>query len=184
MPLTVKDELFAQASAAGMSNKDAAIAAGCPEKTASAAGSRFAKKPEVMELIKQLKEGGGIDFEKAHPTVANLVARGELQGAGELGQVAVEPFEAATNEVTDPLDYFRQVMNNPKAPGLMRLKAAAELAKYEHAKPAAKGVKDGELDRAMQAVGGGRYAPMQPPKPSQGSLDLDDMPVRHKGYVQ
>ena len=58
MPLTVKDELFAQASAAGMSNKEAAIAAGCPEKTASAAGSRLAKKPEVIELIKQLKEGG------------------------------------------------------------------------------------------------------------------------------
>ena len=184
MPLTVKDELFAQASAAGMSNKEAAIAAGCPEKTASAAGSRLAKKPEVMELIKQLKEGGGIDFEKDHPTVANLVAQGESQGAGEVEVILPNTNEASVEEVTDPLDYFRQVMNNPKAPGLMRLKAAAELAKYEHAKPAAKGVKDGEFDRAMQAVGGGRYAPMQPPKPSQGSLDLDDIPHRHERYMQ
>lgn len=56
MALTVKDELFARASIAGKSNREAAIEAGCPEGTASAAGSRFARKPEIIELIALLKQ--------------------------------------------------------------------------------------------------------------------------------
>ncbi|MBD1590397.1 terminase small subunit, partial [Pseudomonas typographi] len=54
MALTPKKRAFIKAVREGASNKDAAIAAGCPEKSASAAGSRLAKDPDVVAELHKL----------------------------------------------------------------------------------------------------------------------------------
>ena len=51
MALTGKKKAFADAVLAGKSNKDAAVAAGYSEKTASAAGSRLVKDPDVKAYL-------------------------------------------------------------------------------------------------------------------------------------
>src|SRR5690606_12974202 len=51
MALTPKKRRFIDAIRGGASNRDAAIAAGCPEKSASAAGSRLAKDPDVVNEL-------------------------------------------------------------------------------------------------------------------------------------
>ena len=59
MALTEK-KAFALAKQKGKDNKEAAILAGCPEKTASAAGARLAKDPDVIAYLERL--------EKPHPS--------------------------------------------------------------------------------------------------------------------
>src|SRR5690625_6734423 len=51
MALTDKKRRFAEALRSGASNRDAAIAAGYSEKTASQSGSRLAKDPDVLAHI-------------------------------------------------------------------------------------------------------------------------------------
>lgn len=54
MALTPKKRRFIDAIRGGASNRDAAIAAGCPEKSASSAGSRLAKDPDVVHELHKL----------------------------------------------------------------------------------------------------------------------------------
>ncbi len=54
MALTSKKRAFIVAVREGASNKDAAIAAGCSPKTASSAGSRLAKDPDVIRELHKL----------------------------------------------------------------------------------------------------------------------------------
>lgn len=54
MALTEKKKAFALAKQKGKDNKEAAILAGCPEKTASAAGARLAKDPDVIAYLERL----------------------------------------------------------------------------------------------------------------------------------
>ena len=206
MALTVKDELFARASLAGKSNREAAIAAGCPEGSASAAGSRFARKPEIIEFIEQLKR---VDQEavaelananttanagdNAHLKVLKPLADKELnEGGGENAgnrlaslppPIATEPRqEVASDEDSngdvqlDSLAYLRQVLNDPQAPMKYKIDAAKELAKYEHAKVAAQGKKEAE-QAAADAVAGKRFQPMRPPNPQASMFSELDAPI-------
>jgi phage terminase small subunit len=51
MALTEQKRRYAEARMSGASKKEAAIAAGCPEKTASQAASRYEKDPDVLAAI-------------------------------------------------------------------------------------------------------------------------------------
>lgn len=219
MPLTEKDELFAKAIVGGLSNKQAAIAAGYSEKTASAAGSRSIKKPEVIDLIEHLKkhpnlttappkdapmlisehlpnlqqvgtEEVGAIWKTLQTLKAQLSQANALESLitnmdeGKLGAMAnLISILMSTLPHQDALAFMRVTMNNPSVAMMLRVKTAAELAKYENSRPAPKGIKEGELDAAMQAVGGGIYAPMAPPKPIQNTLDFDDHKTLKK-YIQ
>ena len=55
MAMNEQKELFAKAKLRGLSNREAAIAAGYSEKTASASGSRLAKDVDVLAEIERLK---------------------------------------------------------------------------------------------------------------------------------
>ena len=54
MALTAKKKAFAQAKHDGANNKEAAIFAGCSPETASQAGSRMAKDPDVIAHLERL----------------------------------------------------------------------------------------------------------------------------------
>ena len=55
MALTAKKKAFAQAKHDGADNKEAAIFAGYSPETASQAGSRLAKDPDVIAHIERLE---------------------------------------------------------------------------------------------------------------------------------
>lgn len=55
--LTRKKRLYAEARESGKRIKDSAISAGCPEKTANQAGSRYERDQDVMRYRERLKSG-------------------------------------------------------------------------------------------------------------------------------
>ena len=198
MPLTVKDEVFARASLSGMSNREAAIAAGCPEGTASTAGSRFARKPEVIEFIADLKRIEAEESGLVGKSVDLLPASTVHQGDGEIPHLSVvkpkavvEPtsvlpaasasgLEAQENQASDSLAFLRDVMNDKRQPMAMRLKASMELAKYEHARVAPQGKKEGLQDAAGKA-GRGRFGTQAPPD-QQASFSFEEQTNKPRLY--
>lgn len=63
--LTHQQRKYAENRASGMNKKQSAIAAGCPEKTASQAASRYERDPEVRAHMERLQsaEAGEMTFD-------------------------------------------------------------------------------------------------------------------------
>ncbi len=136
MALTEKMEKFALAIVDGKTNKEAAISAGYAEKTASAAGARLAKDPEIIvyiEMLKAQKEGRSLtsDAPKVKP-------KDTPENSGE----DENPIEEFQFEGDDPLDFLIKVMNfnGNKLP--LRMQAAIAALPYKHGKVAEKGKKE------------------------------------------
>jgi len=146
MELTGKHRAFADAVIAGMSNKDAAIAAGYAAASAGPAGSRLAKHPAIVAFLKKYKKAGA---PKPPPPP--------------------EPAPRATFDIkraltfSDPLDFLRAAMNDPAASDKLRVEAAKALAPFVHARKGEVSKKDEVKDKA-KAAGAGKYAARQGPK--------------------
>ncbi|EHU2499040.1 terminase small subunit [Acinetobacter baumannii] len=152
MALTEKMEKFALAIVDGKTNKEAAISAGYAEKTASAAGARLAKDPEIIvyiEMLKAQKEGRSLtsDSPKVKP-------KDTPENSGE----DENPIEEFQFEGDDPLDFLIKVMNfnGNKLP--LRMQAAMALMPYKHGKVAEKGKKQTKAETAREGSKSGKFA--------------------------
>ncbi len=160
MALTEKMEKFALAIVDGKTNKEAAISAGYAGKTASAAGARLAKDPEIIvyiEMLKAQKEGRSLtsDSPKVKP-------KDTTENSGE----DENPIEEFQFEGDDPLDFLIKVMNfnGNKLP--LRMQAAIAALPYKHGKVAEKGKKETKQDKAKEATKTGKYATLDNQFPS------------------
>ncbi|MCY1399368.1 hypothetical protein D9M71_144200 [compost metagenome] len=131
---------------AGLSIREAAIAAGCPEKSASQAGSRLAKHPNVLAHLTRLKQtesdtvpGSGRDIPP--PGI-------------DLGD---EPFD-------DPKELLRAAMNSRLLDPKTRIQAAVALLPYEHIRLGEGGKKEQKQQAAADVVTG-RFSRAAPPSP-------------------
>lgn len=140
MALTEQKRRYAAARLSGLGKKAAAIEAGCPEKTAAQAASRYEKDPDVQAAMgRQLKAADAkVDSVSADP----------------------DPYIPAKSD--DPLEFMRQVMNDLQADPKLRLDAAKSLAAFTVAKPGEKGKKEEKADAAKSA-GKGKFASAPPP---------------------
>ncbi|EHU1953769.1 terminase small subunit [Acinetobacter baumannii] len=152
MALTEKMEKFALAIVDGKTNKEAAISAGYAEKTASAAGARLAKDPEIIvyiEMLKAKKEGRSLtsDSPKVKP-------KDTPENSGE----DENPIEEFQFEGDDPLDFLIKVMNfnGNKLP--LRMQAAIAALPYKHGKVAEKGKKQTKAETAREGSKSGKFA--------------------------
>lgn len=146
MALTGKKRLFADAVNAGNSNRDAAIAAGYSAKTASAAGSRLVKDPEVVGYLKERRKAGA----KAKPTV-------------EPPSKPAPKFDlAAALQHSDPKVFLVAAMNDLDLDPRQRIDAAKALMPFMHQKLGEGGKKE-QKDEAAKKVAS-RFAPATPPK--------------------
>ncbi len=141
MALTEQKRRYADARLAGMPKKQAAIEAGCPEKTAAQAASRYEKDPDVqaamgrsVAVAKQRKDEPQIDPDPHIPAQAG-----------------------------DPLEFFRLMMNDLEAEPKLRLDAAKALAAFTVTKPGELGKKDQKADAAKKASAG-RFGQSAPPR--------------------
>lgn len=152
MALTDKKRRFVDALLSGKTNREAAIAAEYSEKTASQAGSKLAKDPDVLaEVGRRLKQNKPVSPEvKPVPKV-----KPEAMPANEVVEV-----ELSTTD--DPREFLTELMNADGADLRMRLEAAKTLMPYVHGKVADQGKKDQRAEAAKQA-GKGRYAQGKPP---------------------
>ena len=152
MALSDKKRRFVDALLSGKTNREAAIAAEYSEKTASQAGSKLAKDPDVLaEVGRRLKQSKPASPEVKHgPKV-----KPEAMPVNEVAEV-----ELSTTD--DPREFLTELMNADGADLRMRLEAAKTLMPYVHGKVADQGKKDQRAEAAKQ-VGKGRYAQGKPP---------------------
>ncbi|MBV6769634.1 terminase small subunit [Acinetobacter baumannii] len=152
MALTEKMEKFALAIVDGKTNKEAAISAGYAEKTASAAGARLAKDPEIIvyiEMLKAQKEGRSLtsDSPKVKP-------KDTPENSGE----DVNPIEEFQFEGDDPLEFLTKVMSFNGNKLNIRMQAAMALMPYKHGKVAEKGKKETKAETAREGSKSGKFA--------------------------
>lgn len=151
MALTRKQETFAAAVLAGMSNKDAAITAGYSAKSASAAGSRLAKDPAVV----------------SHLAKSRAVPSATVEPVPEPATVTspAKPFDLkAMLTHADPKDFLLAAMNDLELDAKQRIDAAKALMPFTHAKLGEGGKKDQKHDAAKVAAQGRFSTPPPPPR--------------------
>ena len=139
MALTRKKRAFADAVLAGLSNKEAAIRAGFSEKTASAAGSRNVKDPDVkayLDAHREAAQGGG-----AKSASTKLVPPDDA--------IEIPP-------TADPVEFLTKVMNEPAADLRLRIDAAKAMLPFKHKKLGEGGKKE-EKDEAAKKAATGRF---------------------------
>lgn len=151
MALTPKKRAFVDAVRGGASNRDAAIAAGCPEKTASAAGSRLAKDKDVVAELHKLNALFPVnDDVKAvnaeTPPVQPDSAEPDDGPAGfDLGR-------ALTHR--DPKDFLLAVMNDLGSEAKLRVDAAKALMPFVHQRRGEGGKKEQAKQKAAEVANG------------------------------
>lgn len=143
MALTAKKKAFAQAKHDGADNKEAAIFAGYSPETASQAGSRLAKDPDVIAHIERLKINTEVKAE-TKPEPRPIITKKDIETAGSRA---------------DPLKFLEEIWTDPVEDMKLRMDAAKAALPYFHGKVAEKGKKESQADDAKAAAtGGGRYA--------------------------
>lgn len=140
MALTEQKRRYAEARLSGEGKKQAAISAGCPEKTASQAASRLEKDPEVQAAI-----GRSTVVKSFAVTVAPTG----------------DPDTYIPKAAGDPLEFFKGMMNDLEADPKLRLDAAKALASFTVSKPGEKGKKE-QVQEAAEQVNSGRFALRKP----------------------
>jgi phage terminase small subunit len=156
MALTDKKRRFVNARAEGASNKEAAIAAGCAPASASAAGSRMAKDPEIVAALGMLNQGAAVKPQrrvKEQPDAA-VSAPGDSEDNGE--------YLHCLPITDDPLAWLLALMNEPSAKVFDRRNAAQTAVPYVHGKKGEAGKKEQKADAAKQ-VSKGKYGQGKPP---------------------
>ncbi|MBD1601177.1 terminase small subunit [Pseudomonas typographi] len=145
MALTPKKRAFIKAVREGASNREAAIRAGCPEKSASAAGSRLAKDPDVVAELHKLNAlhpvKPGVNAEPAPEAL-----EGEFEPAGfDLGKALSH---------SDPKAFLLAVMNDLGTEPKLRVDAAKALMPFTHQRKGEGGKKEQAKEKAAEAASG------------------------------
>lgn len=156
MALTAKKKAFGDAVLAGKSNKAAAVVAGYSAKTASPAGSRLAKDPDVVAYLGKKKAP------KARKTGHTQADGTKAPDAPPGWPFGVKVEEPVTQKKMTAREYLSDVVNDVAADEKLRLDAAKKLIEFEEAKPAAVGKKEARQKDAEKTAG--RFSAGAPPK--------------------
>lgn len=160
MALTSRKRAFIAALREGASNRDAAVAAGYSEKTASAAGSRLVKDKDVAAELAKLRALGLMPSDVKAPVKAKQVQEPSTQADPTPAEDAhAEPEPAGFDLMQallhrDPKDFLLSVMNDLKSEPKLRVDAAKALMPFVHPRKGESGKKDQAQAKAEQAATG------------------------------
>lgn len=178
MALTSRKRAFIGALREGASNRDAAVAAGYSERTASAAGSRLVKDKDVAaELLKlralglmpQAVKGDVKAHVKAKPAEKTSAKDEQAAESDPAADEQPEP-EPAGFDLTqallhrDPKDFLLSVMNDLGSEPKLRVDAAKALMPFVHPRKGESGKKDqaqAKADQASTGKFGARRGPLR-----------------------
>lgn len=146
MALTKQQAAYAEARFAGAGKRDAALAAGCPPKTATQAAAKLEKHPNVIAHLARLKH---LESE-------------ETPAAGRDAAPPNVDVELGAEFFEDPKELLRHAMNDRRLDPKTRIQAAVALMPFEHQKRGESGKKDQQADAAVTASAG-RFQPGAPP---------------------
>lgn len=139
--LTEKQRQFVTNKAAGVTNRDAAIAAGYAVAGAAVAADKLMRNPAIRTAIKAATKCVGVATPGAEK---NAMQR---------------------DSYDDPKTFLEDVMNHPHLPIAMRSDAAKQLLPYVHARLGETGKKEKAKENARQITAAGRnkFAPIKSP---------------------
>ena len=141
MAFTEQKRRYADARLSGLTKKESAIEAGCPQKTASQAACRYEKDPEVIAAMSRTLV---LQEKKATPP-----------------ETDPDPYIPASSD--DPMAFLKSMMNDLEADPKMRLDAAKALMPYVHGRIAEAGKKDAKAN-AAKVAGKGKFSAGTAPK--------------------
>ena len=144
---TEKQKNFINLKIQGVKNLQAARLAGYAVSGAAVQATRLMKMPEVIAAIEAGQKAQGID-----PKVVK----------SKSGTVEDDGTPRLRDNYENPMEFFTDVMNNPRMAEGMRFEAAKQLLPYQHAKLGDIGKKEGKVEAAKQ-VATGHLAPQAPP---------------------
>ncbi|MEE4882422.1 terminase small subunit [Pseudomonas alliivorans] len=147
MALTPKQRAFVEAVRGGASKKNAAIAAGYAAGSASAAGTRLAKHPNVIAALGSAAVNKKVKAPEASPAPDTPPANQE------------EPQEAGFDLAkamrhADPKDFLLAVMNDFQTEPKLRVDAAKALMPFVHQRRGEGGKKEQAKEKAAGAANG------------------------------
>lgn len=156
MALTTKKRRFAESKVGGATNKEAAIAAGYAASSASAAGSRLIKDPDVIECIEKLNAQLAVKSAAAESAGQAEDCQGPEQSESGGEYLDSIPY------TEDPLTWLLALMNEPQAKVFDRRNAAQKAVDFIHSKKSDAGKKAAKNEAAKQ-VAGGKFAAAKAP---------------------
>lgn len=135
---TDKQRAFVANKAAGVGNREAAIAAGYAASSADVAAAKLGRRADIKAAIK------AATVEASESVDANSMPRAEY---------------------AEPMTFLLDMVNHPKLPIAMRADAAKQLLPYHHPRIGEVGKKDLATQRAKDVVGNSRskFSPLKPP---------------------
>ncbi|MGS1125673.1 terminase small subunit [Rhodanobacter sp. UC4437_H4] len=137
---TEKQQAFIDNKAAGVTNREAATAAGYSMASADVRAAELMRRPEIKAAIK---------------------------AAAKPGSVTITPDKHAMpkKHYADSLQFMVDTMNHPQLPVAMRFEAAKALLPYQHARLGEQGKKESAKERARSAINGrrGKFTPKAAP---------------------
>lgn len=156
MALTTKQRAFVDAVRGGASNKDAAIAAGYAASSASVAGSRLAKHPNVLAALASSPIN-----KNANAVAKPAKAKSPTQDLDESGEDSTFDFSKAMT-FTDPKAFLIATMNDYDADAKLRVDAAKALMPFIHPRKGEGGKKE-EKENAAKTASKGKFGAAPPP---------------------
>lgn len=150
MALTEMQQQFVVNKAAGIKNKEAAIAAGYSAKTADTIASRMMQQPDIKKAIAKAKRG--------------LKSGGQQPSEDLTEDDLVDDKKRAMPKAhyADPIEFLTDLMNHKHMPVAMRADAAKQLLPYKHARIGEAGKKEKAKERAGEIARGGKDAGGKP----------------------
>ena len=173
--LTQQQRLYAEFRKEGLGKRAAAIAAGCPDKTAAQAGSRYEKNADVQDHMRRLgfEPEAEAALKKERPATKTVLEKPEAKKPNPKPHrtaVEITAEKIADRAISDekdsfscPLAFMASVMNDCVEDPKLRLDAAKALASFTVAKPGEKGKKEERQDAAERVAGSGRFVVAKAP---------------------
>lgn len=155
MSLTEKQQAFVVNKAAGVKNKEAAIAAGYSASAAAVTASQLLARKDIKDAIAKAKR--------------DMRANGYKVPKDADEEEQNKKTSMPRTRYTDPKDFLTDLMNHKHQPIAMRADAAFKLMPYMHARIGEKGKKETAKERAGEIARGGgqsgkpKFATKAPP---------------------
>ncbi len=139
---TEKQQAFVVNKAAGMKNREAAVAAGYAPAAADVTGAKLMGRSDIKAAITRTKRGGSVkrDTKPDEPDEVVLDERSMMPKA----------------RYTDAKEFLMDAMNHPRLPVAARAEYAKALLPYQHGKVGDTGKKEATKDRAKKLSDGNK----------------------------
>lgn len=152
---------------AGLAPLEAAVAAGYAQSGIRVTASRLEQREDVRLALRVAKRNAKPGDKKLHPLTSPVSKRHHRSVADEPrhgdgpNKSPLDPWRLK-DRYSSPLDLMLDVMNNPEAPGGLRIQCAKDAMPYCHARKEG-GKKDDEKSKAKQTASESKFGSQKRP---------------------